>query len=866
MSTSHAELTQHSSESRYRELMENMSEGVAVYRAVDEGENFIFLDHNQAGERITGQKYEHVVGKYVTDVFPGVEEIGLLDVFRRVWKTGLAEEHPISQYQDERIFLWVDNYVFKLPGGEIVSIYRDITKQQLQQERIAYLSLLRKTGIAIHRILATPQDSQQLLQAICEVFVTEKGYRSAWIVLLDENRNCRLSGNAGLLKGFDLLEQKMRGGDLPSCISKVIKERQIVWQTSQHALCTGCQMANGYPDNGIMSVSLQHGDRFYGVLTVSLVADMVADREARELFEEISRDIAFALYNQELDTERKQKEYEISIRDQISRIFALHRGHKLYDGLIDIVLKAMQSRQGLFAYVEEPDMLVCPSMTPPEREQGKMTDETIVFEPDTWAPIWKETLKTCEIHYSNTPFRQEGHLTIDNFISVAVVSDDKAIGLLQVANKETGYDEQDRKLLGSIAATIAPILQAKLDQQQAEQELQATLEEYADLYNNVPDMLISVNAADGKIIQCNQTLLDTLGYNRNEIIGHSAFDLYHPDCKDKVGDKIFSTWQNTGTITNQEMMLQRKDGSCLPVTIDVSSVRDEDNNIIQSSTVIHEISDRKKLEEQLLISEKMATIAGLAAGVAHEINTPLSGIMQSIQLINMGFDPAVEQNRILAAECGFDLFSFQNYLQKKELDFFLNGIQDSAAMAARIINSLLQFSRPQKSDPVPENLAELFDRSIELARTDYDLKKKYNILNIEFIREYSSNLPEVSCVGMEIEQVLINLIKNSCQAMAGNPSNTKSQIIVRTERSDEFAVIEVEDNGPGIRENIKHQIFDPFFTTKDIGEGTGLGLAVSYSIICDKHNGSMLIESAPGKGTRCIIKLPIMESGSNGNE
>ena len=446
-------------------------------------------------------------------------------------------------------------------------------------------------------------------------------------------------------------------------------------------------------------------------------------------------------------------------------------------------------------------------------------------------------------------------------MATAIIYDEKVIGLLQVANKKQEYTEKDKHLLESIACTIAPILQARLDQRHAETKLQNALNEYSDLYDNAPDMFLSVEAGTAQILQCNQTLLDTLGYEKDEIIGHPVFMLYHPDCSDECKNDVFPTFCRTGTISHRELLLQRKNGSSLPVSLDVSAVRDADNKIIQSRSIFHDISHRKQLEKQVIITEKMTTIAGLAAGVAHEINTPLSGILQSIQLIEMGLDPAGEQNRTVATNIGIDLVKLQEYLQKKELNYFLNGIKESATTAARIVVDLLQFSRPQENILARADLTELIERSIELARADYSLKKKFNIINVDFLRQYSHEPLHVNCLAMEIEQVIINLIKNACQAMVGENGPASPQIRLRTKQRGKMAVIEVEDNGPGIDEKFRDQIFDPFFTTKDVGEGTGLGLSVSYSIITDKHGGSIRAEPIPEKGTRFVIKLPMEQLG-----
>jgi PAS domain S-box-containing protein len=123
-------------EARYRELVDNMSDGVAVYEAVDNGEDFIFREYNKAGERIGKNSRTDVIGHRVTDIFPSIENLGLLDVFRRVWQSGEAEYFPISSYQDERLQIWVENYVFRLPDGEVVAIFNDVTDHKLAEEAL----------------------------------------------------------------------------------------------------------------------------------------------------------------------------------------------------------------------------------------------------------------------------------------------------------------------------------------------------------------------------------------------------------------------------------------------------------------------------------------------------------------------------------------------------------------------------------------------------------------------------------------------------------------------------------------------------------------------------------------------------------
>ncbi len=392
----------------------------------------------------------------------------------------------------------------------------------------------------------------------------------------------------------------------------------------------------------------------------------------------------------------------------------------------------------------------------------------------------------------------------------------------------------------------------------AEQERNKALVEYEDLYNNAPDMFASIDVNLGIFTQCNQTLLEVLGYSKDELLGSGHLMIYNSDDCRLLEEKIWPTLIEVGFTKNKEVKLLKKNGKTIPVTLNGTIATDEQGEITQARMVWHDLTESKKLEEQLLISEKMTTIAGLAAGVAHEINTPLSGILQSIQLVEMGFDPKVEANQRSASEYGIDLEKLSDYIKAKELDFFLTGIRDSAIVAARIVSDLLQFSRPKESEWIYADVGVVIERAIALAKSDYTLKKKYNIHNVKFINQFDKDLTDVKCMAMELEQVLINLIKNSCQAMVdGTLSRNNPVITHKTYIEEDFAIIEVIDNGPGISSDIIHHIFDPFFTTKEVGDGTGLGLSVSYSIINVKHGGDILVQSNPDDETKFIIKLPL---------
>jgi PAS domain S-box-containing protein len=365
---------------------------------------------------------------------------------------------------------------------------------------------------------------------------------------------------------------------------------------------------------------------------------------------------------------------------------------------------------------------------------------------------------------------------------------------------------------------------------------------------------ITLTDMKGKIVDANQKACEVLGYTYAELTAAhmDAIDpvIWSRNTSSPIWEKLS---EENSVIT--ESRYHRKDGSSFQVEVSMGLHKERGGHLVLS--IARDITGRKKLEEQLFQSEKLATIAGLAAGVAHEINTPLSAILQSILVINNSLDSTMPDNRKAAAACGIDLDKVHEYFRQTEIDFFLKGMWESAIKASNIISNLLDFSRPQQGDMKKIDLNELLDSTISLARADYDLKKKYDILNFTILREYDPELPLVACMPMEIEQVLLNLVKNAVQAVGDGGSAGKPRLILRTGKEDGFARIEVEDNGPGIGEEEQKHIFDPFFTTKEVGVGTGLGLSVSFAIIHDKHHGTIEVESAPGKGAKFTVKIPV---------
>lgn len=276
---------------------------------------------------------------------------------------------------------------------------------------------------------------------------------------------------------------------------------------------------------------------------------------------------------------------------------------------------------------------------------------------------------------------------------------------------------------------------------------------------------------------------------------------------------------------------------------------------------VDDVTDRVRIEEMMVQSEKMLSVGGLAAGMAHEINNPLGVIMQASQNVLRRVSPDLPANEKVAQECGTTLPAVRNYLERREILTFLEDIRQSGQRSAQIVSNMLSFSRKADGSGEPEDMAELLDRTVSLAASDYDLKKSYDFRQIEVVREYEEGVPRVICQASKVQQVFLNILRNGAEAMrADHGAGREPRFILRILRDGAMVRVEIEDNGPGMDEPTKKRVFEPFFTTKSPGSGTGLGLSVSYFIITEDHRGTMYVESSPGSGTNFIIRLPFKET------
>ena len=305
-----------------------------------------------------------------------------------------------------------------------------------------------------------------------------------------------------------------------------------------------------------------------------------------------------------------------------------------------------------------------------------------------------------------------------------------------------------------------------------------------------------------------------------------------------------------------EFRILLPDNSIRWLSFKLFPVKDQKGRTYRYAGLMENISEQKQTVETRVQSEKMVSMGGLAAGIAHELNSPLSGIINGVLLLQKRLSASLEQNKAIAEESEVNLEGLHQYLEKRKVYKMLEDINQAGKRAALIISDMLSFSRKSDPDKGEINIQTILDNIINVARSDHDLNEKYDFKSITIIKEFNRNLSPVFGNEIEIEQVILNLLRNAAQAMKLDSEGKDHRIIVRARPVKKNVLIEVEDNGPGMEESIMKRVFEPFFTTKSKNEGTGLGLSISHKIINNNHKGSLSVSSRPGQGTTFTILLP----------
>ena len=386
---------------------------------------------------------------------------------------------------------------------------------------------------------------------------------------------------------------------------------------------------------------------------------------------------------------------------------------------------------------------------------------------------------------------------------------------------------EDTDLLRAISGYVAVAIENALlleEQERRAQEL-ARLKEFNENIIESINVGVMVINLHGRIINWNGALEAIYGLKRGEAISRRIPEVFEAEMLYALREMMArSEWQADEPVNVYKFRAHSVDGRQLILNISLAPLHTKTAEIEGTLVAIEDVTQRIQLEEQVQQSEKLSSIGLLAAGVAHEVNTPLTGISSYAQML-MQQVPESDPRRQL-----------------------LEKIHRQTSRASAIVNNLLNFSRVSDARLVEVNVHRVLDDTIQL------LEAQLRNTQIEVVRRYDDPMPSLLGNAAKLQQVFMNLILNARDAMPNG-----GRLEIATEAGDATAAINFRDTGTGISAENLSKIYDPFFTTKQIGQGTGLGLAVSYGIIKD-HGGHIHVESKPGEGALFQITLPLVSA------
>jgi len=413
---------------------------------------------------------------------------------------------------------------------------------------------------------------------------------------------------------------------------------------------------------------------------------------------------------------------------------------------------------------------------------------------------------------------------------VPCVSKEGTIAVMALGRKSSAepLSSEDMALLAAVAAQAATALEnGRLYRQLTVKanELDRMREFSENILESLNDGLVVVDR-DDRIVRWNRRLEELYGVRHEAAVGRRL---------EEIVDSGFFEVLRSGRRESPDgaalyrvpLTTRHEPARRLLVNVATTPLRDSDGAIAGTIVVVEDISTRVQLEEQLQISEKMASIGLLAAGVAHEVNTPLTGISSFVQMLLHGTEPDDPKAQVL---------------EKIERQTF---------RAAKIVNGLLNLARPAQVDRGPIDVNTVINDVLSL------LEHQLRTGRIQVRKELSQAAPVVLGIEYKLQQVFLNLFLNARDAM---PKGGWLTIVTRA--GGDQATVEVADTGSGIPTDQLSRIYDPFFTTKDIGKGTGLGLSITYGIV-QEHGGTIACDSSIGQGTRFTLTLPLAPARSS---
>ncbi|MBW1723564.1 MAG: PAS domain S-box protein, partial [Deltaproteobacteria bacterium] len=728
----------------------------------------------------------------------------------------LSENIFFEDFEVEHYFETIGRKVMRLnarvlasdDGAErILLAIEDVTEQTKARERTEHLVSVLRGLRSVNQLITKEKDPQSLIQEVCRALVNTLSFDTAWIALLDESGEFLFASDAGIGEPFKEMIQNFRHGRFPRCARRAFRQAEALVMESMIFSCKDCPLWGRYNERGALAGRLEHNGRIYGMMCVTLHSFFAASRDIRELFEELSRDLALALYAVDMRREREKG------------IERLRASEERYRDLYEMAPSAY--------FTVRPD------------ERGTVVDCNLaaerLFGYDRATLRTMSALDLC----ADTP---EGL--------------QKAMELLGRCNR--GEPVRDIPLMMRhraghslwVGLSVDPqhdssgnIVQLLLmmtnltERMRAEEILRDKWRQMQTIFDGINEVIYVSDPRTYEVLFANKALRDLLGKDPVGSVCYKEFHGFNSPCDFCKNELLFKNrekpiqFENRWPGTDRDFLVTNR-------IIDWPDGRDV------RFEIACDITKQKKLETQLRHAQKMEVVGTLVSGISHDFNNLLQAIYGYTQILLMD-------------------------KRSDDVDWDrLKGIEEAAGRARDLLQQLLIFSRKVESRKRPVDLNREIRQGIKILRRtiprmiDIQFREGPNLRMInadpvqmgQVVMNLSVNARDAMPEGGELIIETGNVILDQEYA--------DSHLWVEP---GEYVCLSVSDTGVGMDKETMEHIFEPFFTTKEIGKGTGLGLSTVYGIVQD-HGGHITCQSEPGKGTTFRVYLPVLAADHSGRE
>lgn len=658
-------------------------------------------------------------------------------------------------------------------------------------ETLSRLNLVLRAVRNVNQLLIREKGRQKLLQGICDIFIENRGYYNAWVVLLDESKALIATAESGLGEEFIPMVDLLKQGELTQCIRKALVQAEVVLTKDPVSTCTDCPLSGKYAGREAMTVRLEYDGKVYGLLCASVPIDVTANNDELDIFREVADDVALALANIELEKANKERKHALD--ERIKELNCLYSISSLIDRR-NLSLK--ETIQGIV------------DLIPLAWQYPGITSARIVFN--------DQIFKTK--NFQVTAWKQASDIIVHG----------EPQGALTVCylEKRPELDEgpfciEERALIDAIAERLGRVIERK----QAERSLLESEKRFRDLVEN--SMIGILIIQDGQVVYENPEqerlwgpLPEGFDFSNNKNI--------HPEDAEKVKQVYRNLFSGKAKKIDIDFRFyptskrnHQSDMRWVHCRASLLEYRGKEAMLVN----MMDITRAKELEHLLIVQDKMASLGRVAAGIAHEIRNPLSGINIYINTLEKLYDKGENPKQIKAI-----------YTQ----------LQSASRKIESVIRRVMDFSKPSEPKFILANINTPIKEAIKL--TAVTLRKSGVIIDSTLAQE-----PKKCRIDPQmIEAVIFNLITNAVDAMKNMDGQKQIRLATSEEKSN--ILIKVSDSGPGVPPHMRDKIFNPFHTTKP--DGTGIGLSLCYRIIAD-HSGSIRVHNSQWGGAEFVIEIPV---------